>query len=64
MIDRLLRFALVIVAIACLPLTAEAGNPSPSFAVRVEGQGPAMILIPGFVSSGAQTIRLSRSKSS
>jgi N-formylmaleamate deformylase len=53
MIDRLLRFALVIVVIAFLPLTAEAGNPSPSFAVRIEGQGPAMILIPGFVSSGA-----------
>ena len=53
MIDRLLRFAVVIVAIAFLPLTAEAGNPSPSFAVPIEGQGPAMILIPGFVSSGA-----------
>lgn len=46
MIDRLLRFAVVIVAIAFLPLTAEAGNPSPSFAVPIEGQGPAMILIP------------------
>jgi pimeloyl-ACP methyl ester carboxylesterase len=46
------RFALLTIALCLLPLTAGAHDRSPSFVVRIEGRGPAMILIPGFVSSG------------
>ena len=53
MTDRLRRVALVIIAFCALTSAAEAHNPPPSFAVRIEGRGPAMILIPGFLSSGA-----------
>jgi N-formylmaleamate deformylase len=53
MTDRLLRFVLFTIAICVLPPTVWPESPSPSFAVRIEGRGPAMILIPGFVSSGA-----------
>ena len=52
MTDRLLRIVLLGFSV-CLPLTVQAQGVSPSFAVRVEGRGAAMILIPGFVSSGA-----------
>ena len=53
MTDRLRRVALVTIAFCALTSAAEAHNPPPSFAVRIEGRGPAMILIPGFLSSGA-----------
>jgi N-formylmaleamate deformylase len=54
MTDRWLRRACFTLAVCCLPLAAAAAHGrSPSFAVRIEGRGPAMILIPGFVSSGA-----------
>jgi N-formylmaleamate deformylase len=53
MAGRLLRLALLTISICALALVAEAQTPTPSFAVRTEGRGPAMILIPGFVSSGA-----------
>jgi len=47
MTDRLRRVALVVIAFCVLTSAAEAHTPSPSFAVRIEGRGPAMILIPG-----------------
>jgi N-formylmaleamate deformylase len=53
MTDRRLRILLVTTAVLLAPLIAHAGNPQPAFAARIEGRGPAMILIPGFVSSGA-----------
>jgi N-formylmaleamate deformylase len=53
MTDRRLRILLVTTAVLLAPLIAHASNPRPAFAARVEGRGPAMILIPGFVSSGA-----------
>ena len=52
MTDRLRRVALVTIACCVLTSAAKAHNPPPSFAVRIEGRGPAMILIPGFLSSG------------
>lgn len=52
MTKRVLRLALLIIAIGTLPVAAAAQDRSPSFAVRVEGTGPSMILIPGFLSSG------------
>jgi pimeloyl-ACP methyl ester carboxylesterase len=53
MTDRWLRVLLFTVLLGSSPLLARATTASPSFAVRVEGSGPAMVLIPGFVSSGA-----------
>jgi hypothetical protein len=47
MADRF-RLALLTIALCLLPLTAGAQKPSPSFAVRIEGRGPAMILIVGW----------------
>jgi len=48
-----LRAAVLMIAMVAGTLVAEAQGRPRSFAIRVEGQRPAMILIPGFVSSGA-----------
>jgi N-formylmaleamate deformylase len=53
MTDRLRRLALLAIAVCFPPIVAESEARPPSFAARIEGRGPAMILIPGFVSSGA-----------
>jgi N-formylmaleamate deformylase len=52
MTDRWLRTLMCALFLNSLPLTAWAADATPSFAVRVEGRGPAMLLIPGFVSAG------------
>ena len=43
MTDRLRRVALVVIALCVLTSAAEAHTPSPSFAVRIEGRGPAIM---------------------
>jgi pimeloyl-ACP methyl ester carboxylesterase len=54
MTNRLFRTGCLAVALAMSPAAARGQDAAtPSFAVRVDGQGPPMILIPGFVSSGA-----------
>jgi len=53
MTSRRFRIALLILVVCVVPLISEAGNPSSSFAVRIEGHGAPMLLIPGFTSSGA-----------
>jgi pimeloyl-ACP methyl ester carboxylesterase len=47
------RVALLVLSVSVPHLAAQSQVHSPSFGVRVEGQGPPMILIPGFLSSGA-----------
>jgi pimeloyl-ACP methyl ester carboxylesterase len=51
--QRLFQFIVVTAFCAVAAPSVAAASDSRSFAVRVEGSGPPMILIPGFVSSGA-----------
>ena len=53
MTNRVLRRAVLMAALLMSSTAARAEESPVSFAVRVEGSGPAMILIPGFLSSGA-----------
>ena len=53
MTSRRFRIALVILAVCAAPLVSDAGSPASSFAVRIEGRGAPMLLIPGFTSSGS-----------
>lgn len=49
---RLRQFCCTAVLLSGLAAPTAAGTPHPSFSVTVTGQGPAMVLIPGLMSSG------------
>lgn len=50
--NRLLRFIIAALSIACIPAAAAEAPKKPAFAVEVTGKGRPMILIPGLSSSG------------